>query len=90
MKKKPERREKYIYFIPRPPEDHCGECFPRLYENRDGGKLWRDDRKQPHNIRWFSPHSHILSKIGIRDFPCSVRLYSTFGGICGYSFRFTS
>ena len=30
---------------------------------------------------FFSPHSHIPSRIGIRDFPRSVRLYSTFGGI---------
>lgn len=28
-----------------------------------------------------SPHSHIISRIGISDFPRSVRLYSTFGGI---------
>ena len=29
----------------------------------------------------FSPHSHIPSKMGIKDFPRSVKLYSTFGGI---------
>lgn len=34
-----------------------------------------------------SPQVHILSKIGIRDFPRSVKLYSTFGGIWGYSSR---
>lgn len=37
--------------------------------------------------RFCSPHSHIPSKIGIRDLPRSVRLYSTLGGICGYSLR---
>ena len=37
--------------------------------------------------RCFSPHSHIWSRIGMRDFPRSVKLYSTFGGICGYSSR---
>lgn len=48
--------------------------------------------KQSNNyaIRFFSPHSHIASKIGIKDFPRSVKLYSTFGGICGYSSRWTS
>lgn len=40
--------------------------------------------------RFRSPHSHIPSRMGIRDFPLSVRLYSTFGGICGYSSRWTS
>ena len=35
---------------------------------------------------FLSPHSHIPSKMGIKDFPRSVRLYSTFGGIWGYSF----
>ncbi len=40
--------------------------------------------------RFLSPHSHIPSKIGIRDLPRSVRLYSTFGGIWGYSSRWTS
>lgn len=34
---------------------------------------------------FLSPHSHILSRIGIKDLPRSVRLYSTLGGICGYS-----
>ena len=37
--------------------------------------------------RCLSPHSHIWSRIGMRDFPRSVKLYSTFGGICGYSSR---
>ena len=32
---------------------------------------------------FLSPHSHIPSKIGMSDFPRSVRLYSTFGGIAG-------
>ena len=32
-------------------------------------------------IRLCSPHSHIPSKIGIKDFPRSVKLYSTLGGI---------
>lgn len=41
-------------------------------------------------ILFLSPHSHMLSKMGIKDFPRSVRLYSTFGGICGYSFRWTN
>ena len=36
-----------------------------------------------------SPHVHIWSKIGISDLPRSVRLYSTFGGIWGYSSRCT-
>ena len=31
------------------------------------------------------PWSHIWSRMGIRDFPCSERLYSNFGRICGYS-----
>lgn len=37
-----------------------------------------------------SPQSHIVSSIGIRDFPRSVRLYSTLGGICGYSSLWTN
>ena len=37
--------------------------------------------------RCSSPHSHMPSKIGIRDFPRSVREYSTLGGIWGYSSR---
>jgi len=36
-------------------------------------------------ILFLSPHSHIPSKIGMSDFPRSVKLYSTFGGIWGYS-----
>lgn len=32
----------------------------------------------------------MASKIGMSVFPTSVREYSTFGGICGYSTRFTS
>ena len=40
--------------------------------------------------RCFSPHSHIMSRMGISDLPRSVRLYSTLGGICGYSSRCTS
>lgn len=35
---------------------------------------------------FLSPHSHMPSNMGMSDFPRSVRLYSTFGGICGYSF----
>jgi len=31
-------------------------------------------------ILFLSPHSHIPSKIGMSDFPRSVKLYSTFGG----------
>lgn len=34
-----------------------------------------------YQIRFRSPHSHIPSRIGIKDFPRSVRLYSTLGGI---------
>ena len=30
---------------------------------------------------FLSPHSHISSNIGMSDFPRSVKLYSTFGGI---------
>ena len=30
---------------------------------------------------FLSPHSHIPSNIGMSDFPRSVKLYSTFGGI---------
>ena len=44
----------------------------------------------PFYILFLSPHSHIPSKIGIKDFPRSVKLYSTFGGICGYSFLCTN
>lgn len=33
----------------------------------------------------FSPQTQSWSKTAIRDFPRSLRLYSTFGGICGYS-----
>ncbi len=36
------------------------------------------------------PKPHIWSKMGIKDFPRSVRLYSTLGGIWGYSSRWTS
>ncbi len=32
----------------------------------------------------------MASNMGMSDFPRSVRLYSTFGGICGYSFLFTN
>ena len=38
---------------------------------------------------FLSPHSHIPSRIGIRDLPRSVRLYSAFGGIWEYSFLCT-
>lgn len=34
-----------------------------------------------------SPHTQSLSKTSTNDFPLSVSEYSTFGGICGYSFR---
>ena len=35
-----------------------------------------------HSVSLFlSPHSHIPSKIGMRDLPRCVRLYSTLGGI---------
>ena len=34
--------------------------------------------------RFLSPHSHIPSRIGIRDLLRSVRPYFAFGGICGY------
>ena len=43
--------------------------------------------KHVHHSLFFSPHSHIPSRMGIKDFPLFVRLYSTFGGICGYSSR---
>lgn len=33
------------------------------------------------------PQAHNASRIGISDIPSSVREYSTFGGICGYSLR---
>lgn len=36
------------------------------------------------------PHWHIRSITGIKDLPLSERLYSTLGGICGYSFLMTS
>lgn len=32
-------------------------------------------------ILFLSPHSHIPSRMGMSDFPLSVKLYSTFGGI---------
>lgn len=35
------------------------------------------------------PHLHMLSMIGSRERPFSEKLYSTFGGICGYSLRMT-
>ena len=38
----------------------------------------------------FSPQIHNWSKITIKDFPLSLRRYSTFGGIWGYSFRIIS
>lgn len=38
-------------------------------------------------IRLLSPHSHMESRMGMRDLPRSVRLYSTLGGIWGYSSR---
>ena len=34
-----------------------------------------------------SPQTHSWSKTAISDLPLSLRLYSTFGGIWGYSFR---
>ena len=40
--------------------------------------------------RFCSPQSHISSRMGIRDCPRSVRLYSTLGGLWGYSSRWTS
>lgn len=46
-------------------------------------------RKRLHS-RCRSPHSHISSRMGIRDCPRWVRLYSTLGGIWGYSSRWTS
>ena len=42
-----------------------------------------------YNLFW-SPHSHMLSKIGIKDCPLFVRLYSTLGVIWGYSSLWTS
>ena len=38
----------------------------------------------------FSPQTHNWSRTAIRDLPLSLRLYSTFGGICGYSFLMIS
>ena len=43
--------------------------------------------KNRHYSLCASPQSHISPRMGMRDFPYSERLYSTFGGICGYSFR---
>ena len=34
-----------------------------------------------HGSLFLSPHSHMPSRMGMRDFPLSVRLYSTLGGI---------
>ena len=39
---------------------------------------------------FFSPHTHSWSKTAIKDFPLPLRLYSTLGGIWGYSFRMMS
>ena len=38
-------------------------------------------------IMLFSPQTHNWSNTVISDFPRSLRLYSTLGGICGYSVR---
>ena len=47
-------------------------------------------RRRTSHRRFFSPQSHIWSRIGIRDLPRGVRLYSTLGGIWGYSSRWIS
>lgn len=52
-------------------------------------KSYQEKQIIPYSL-FLSPHSHIPSNIGIKDFPRSVRLYSTFGGICGYSSLWTS
>ena len=39
------------------------------------------------SYHFYVSHTHNLSKISISDFPLSDKLYSTLGGICGYSFR---
>ena len=42
-------------------------------------------QKPAYQSRFLSPHSHIPSRMGISDLPLSVKLYSTLGGIWGYS-----
>lgn len=65
----------------------CVACIIRAMPETEipprfaGGSLFND------YSLFCSPQSHIWSRMGIRDFPRSVRLYSTFGGICGYSSR---
>ena len=44
----------------------------------------------PFYILFSSPQTHNWSRTAIRDLPRSLRLYSTFGGICGYSFLMIS
>lgn len=60
---------------------YCVTHYDTFGENASG----ENDKAVIYPNLFFSPQMHSWSRTAIRDFPRSLRLYSTFGGICGYS-----
>ena len=64
----------------------CKQNYPQLhktasYTHYAQCRLLRNPSYPAFYNLFLSPHSHIPSKMGIKDFPRSVKLYSTLGGI---------
>ncbi len=98
----PRREQALVVISPSPPfikrrqdrrQGSFWSAWPEVYRiwvnPKNPNKLFRTANYVVRSL-FFSPQSHISSKRGMRDFPRSVKLYSTLGGIWGYSSLCTS